>query len=272
MTTHLPTPDLAAIKERQQKAWSSGNYSKPGVTLVLMAELLCEAVDLRPGQRVLDVATGNGNTALAAARRFGEVSGIDYVPNLLEDGRKRAAAEGLQVSFQEGDAEDIPFSDASFDVVLSTIGAMFAPNQEKVAGELLRVCRPGGKIGMANWTPDGYIGEFFRTIGTYVPPPPGLRSPLLWGTEERLRELFGEGVTLLQTERRSFVLRYPSPRYYVEFMRGYYGPLLKAFEALDESGQESLTHDIEDLIDRYNRSGDETMVVPGDYLEVVIRR
>jgi ubiquinone/menaquinone biosynthesis C-methylase UbiE len=265
-------PDLAAIKERQQKAWSSGDYSKPGVTLVIIAEMLCEAVDLRPGRRVLDVATGNGNTALAAARRFCEVTGIDYVSALLKDGRERAAAEGLQVAFQEGDAEDIPFPDASFDYVLSTIGAMFAPDQEKAASELLRVCRPGGKIGLANWTPDGFVGEFFRTIGKHAPPPPGLKPPILWGTEERLRELLGEGISSLQVARRSFIFRYPSAKYYVDFFRSYFGPLQKAFETLNEAGQEALAHDIQDVIQRYNRSDDETAVWPGDYLEVVATR
>lgn len=258
-----------AIKERQQKAWSSGDYGKPGVRLVIIAELLCEAVDLRPGRRVLDVATGNGNTALAAARRFCEVTGMDYVPALLQEGRERAAAEGLQVDFQAGDAEDMPFPDASFDYVLSTIGVMFAPDQERAASELLRVCRPGGTIGLANWTPDGFVGEFFRTIGKRVPPPPGLKPPALWGTEERLRELLGEGLSSLQVTRRSFAFRYPSAKYYVDFFRTYFGPLQKAFEALDETGQEALASDIEDLIHRYNRSGDEIAVWPGDYLEVV---
>jgi SAM-dependent methyltransferase len=269
MTAQPQAPDLRAIKERQQKAWSSGDYGKIGVTLVIMAEMLCEAVDLRPGQRVLDVACGNGNTALAAARRFGEVVGIDYVAALLEEGRERAQAEGWQVDFREGDAEDLPFPDASFDVVLSTIGAMFAPNQEKAASEILRVLRPGGKIGMANWTPDGYLGELFRTMGKYVPPPAGLKPPFLWGTEERLRELFGESVSSLRAERRSFFFRFPSAEYYVEYMRGYYGPLSKIFEALDTDGQESLQRDLIELVERYNRSGDETAVWPGDYLEVV---
>jgi ubiquinone/menaquinone biosynthesis C-methylase UbiE len=269
MSAQPQAPDLTAIKERQQKAWSSGDYGKVGVTLVLMAEMLCEAVDLRPRQRVLDVACGNGNAALAAARRFGEVVGVDYVPSLLEGGRERARAEGWQVDFREGDAEDLPFPDSSFDVVLSTLGAMFAPDQEKVASELLRVLKPGGKIGMTNWTPDGFVGDLFRTMGKHVPPPGGLKPPFLWGTEERLSELFGEGLSSLRAEQRSFVWRFPSAEYYVEYMRGYYGPLSKAFEALDEEGQQSLQRDLIELVERYNRSGDETAVWPADYLEVV---
>jgi SAM-dependent methyltransferase len=269
MATQPQAPDLKAIKERQQKAWSSGDYGKVGAMLVIMAEMLCEAVDLRPGQRVLDVACGNGNAALAAARRFGEVVGVDYVPSLLEEGRERARAEGWQVDFREGDAEDLPFPDASFDVVLSTLGAMFAPNQEKVASELLRVLRPGGKIGMANWTPDGFLGDFFRTMGKHVPPPAGLKPPFLWGAEERLNELFGEGLRSLRAEQRSFVWRFPSAEYFVKYMRSYYGPLSKAFEALDAEGQQSLHRDLIELVQRYNRSGDGTAVWPGDYLEVV---
>lgn len=269
MDTQPQTPDLAAIKERQQKAWASGDYGKPGVTLLIIAELLCEAVDLRSGQRVLDVATGNGNTALAAARRFCEVTGMDYVPALLEEGRERAGAEGLRVDFQEGDAEKIPFPDESFDVVLSTIGVMFAPDQEKAASEVLRVCRPGGKIGLASWTPDSFVGGLFKAIGKHIPPPAGLMPPFLWGSEERLRELLGDGVTSLQTRRRSFVFRYPSAQFYVDFMRTYYGPTVKVFEALDEESRKALEGDIIDLVHRFNRSGDETMVAPSDYLEVV---
>jgi ubiquinone/menaquinone biosynthesis C-methylase UbiE len=272
MATQPQAPDLTVIKERQQKAWSSGDYGKVGVMLVIMGELLCESVDLRPGQRVLDVACGNGNASLAAARRYGEVVGVDYVPELLQEGRERARAEGLGVDFREGDAEDLPFPDASFDVVLSTLGTMFAPNQEKVAEELLRVLKPGGKVGMANWTPDSFVGEMFKTIGKYVPPPAGLKTPLLWGTEERLRELFGDRIDSLRTERRSFVWRFPSARYFVDFFRTYYGPMFKTFEALDEEGRESLERDLIGLVERYNRSGDETAVLPSDYLEVVAVR
>jgi ubiquinone/menaquinone biosynthesis C-methylase UbiE len=272
MTTQPQAPDLGAIKERQQKAWSSGDYGKVGVTLVVMAEQLCEAADLHSGSQVLDVATGNGNAALAAARRFCDVTGIDYVPMLLEEGRERATAEGLQVDFQEGDAEKLSFEDASFDVVLSTLGVMFAPNQDRVASELLRVCRPGGKICLANWTPDGFIGHFFRTLGKHVPPPPLPNSPFRWGTEDGIRELLGDGVSELQAEQHSFAFRYRSAQHFVDYFKGFYGPSLKVFEALDAEGQEALERDLIELVTRFNTSGDETAVVPSDYLEVVAVR
>lgn len=261
--------DLDAIKERQQRTWASGDYAEIGSRLVVMSELLCEAVDLRPGQRVLDVATGTGNAALAAARRFCDVTGVDYVPALLDRARRRADAEGLRADFRVGDAEQLPFPDGAFDVVLSVVGAMFAPDQERTARELLRVCRSGGKIGMANWTPDGFIGEIFRLIGRYVPPPQGLKPPVLWGSEERLHELFGGAVASLHVARRSFVFRFRSPQHYVDFHRANYGPALKAFEALDLPGQESLAREMADLVHRFNRADDGTAVWPSDYLEVV---
>ena len=272
MTAQPQAPNLGAIKERQQKAWSSGDYGKVGVTLIIMAERLCEAADLRSGQQVLDVATGNGNAALAAARRFCDVIGIDYVPMLLEEGRERAAAEGLQIDFREGDAERLPFDGTSFDVVLSTLGVMFAPDQERVARELLRVCRPGGRICLTNWTPEIFIGHFFRTIGKHVPPPPLPNSPFRWGTEEGIRELLGDGVAELRVEQRSFAFRYRSAQHFVDHFRGYYGPTFKAFEALDADGKENLERDLIELIDRFNSSGDRTVVVPSDYLEVVAVR
>ncbi len=265
-------PDLAAIKERQQKAWASGDYAMFGATLLIMSELLCEAVDLRPGQRVLDVATGSGNTALAAARRFCAVTGIDYVPALLDRGRERATAERLEVVFREGDAEDIPLPDASFDVVLSTIGVMFAPDQKKAAGELLRVCKPGGKIGLTSWTPDSFAGKMPDVLGRYVPPPPGLEPPTLWGTEERLRELLGSGARSLQIARRSFVFRYRSVRHYLEMLESYLGPTREAFRRLGPAEKENLVGDLADFVNSFNRSDDETMVVPSDYLEVVVTR
>ncbi len=266
-----PRLDLVKIKERQQLAWASGDYAVFGAALLIMSELLCEAVDLRPGQKVLDVATGSGNTALASARRFGETTGIDYVPALLERGRERAAAERLEVAFREGDAESIPFPDASFDVVLSTVGVMFAPDQEKAAGELLRVCRPGGRIGLANWTPDGFAGELGSLFGSYLTFSPGLKPPVLWGTEGRLRELLG-GAGDLRIARRSFVFRYRSALHYLEILKTQLGPTREAFLALDPEKQERLTGDVVDLVGRFNRSEDGTMVVPSDYLEVVVTR
>ena len=266
------TPDLATIKGKQQKAWSSGDYGRVGTTLLLMGELLAEAADLQPGHKVLDVATGNGNAALAAARRFCDVTGVDYVPMLLQEARNRAQAEGLQIDFQEGDAEDLPFEDASFDVVLSTLGVMFAPDQQKAADELLRVVKPGGTIAMANWVPDGYIGNLFKTIGRHVPPPAGLKPPFRWGTEEGLDELLNGGIGSLQTRRRTFVWRFPSAQHHVGFMREYYGPLNKAFGALDEEGQNALESDLISLAESYNHSDDGTAILHADYLEVVATR
>ena len=266
------TPDLAALKERQKVAWASGDYAAFGATLLVMSELLCEAVDLRPGQTVLDVATGSGNTALAAARRSCETTAIDYVPALLDRGRERAAAERLQVAFREADAECIPFPDASFDVVLSTVGVMFAPDQKKAAGELLRVCRPGGRIGLANWTPDSFAGEQASLFGKYLPFSPGLKPPTLWGTEKRLRELLSGGARDLRIARRSFVFRYRSVRHYLEILQTQLGPTRETFLALGPAERVDLTGDVVDLVDRFNSSDDGTMVVPSDYLEMVMTR
>jgi SAM-dependent methyltransferase len=269
MTTMTQTPDLAAIKARQQKTWASGDFAAVATTLIIVGERLCEAVDLRAGQKVLDVATGSGNTAIAAARRFTEVSGSDYVPALVERARERAEAEGLTIDFRAGDAEALPYPDQSFDAVLSTYGVMFAPNQEQAAAELLRVCKPGGKIGLANWTPEGFIGELFKVQSKHVAPPAGLRSPLLWGTEARLGELLGAGLADLEITRQTFAFRYRSAEHWLEFFTTYYGPTLKAFEALDTAGQEALREDLLILAERWNRASDGTMVVPGEYLEVV---
>ena len=272
MTDQSQAPNLTAIKDHQQKTWTSGNYARIGNTLVIMGELLCEAVNVHAGDKVLDVATGSGNTAISAARRFCEATGIDYVPELIEHARKRAEVEGVQITFDVGDAENLPYPDASFDVVLSTLGVMFAPDQEKVAEELLRICRPGGKIGLANWTPEGFIGNMFRTLGKYVPPPPRNKATPLWGTEERLRELLGEGVASLEVRQRSYMWRYPSAGHFVDYFRSYYGPTLKAFESLDRDGQEALAKDLEELLENWNTSGDATMIVPSGYLEVVAVR
>jgi SAM-dependent methyltransferase len=270
--TATQTPDLAAIKQRQQQAWSAGDFAMVGSAITMVSELLCEAADLGAGQRVLDVATGSGNTALAAARRWCEVTGVDYVPALLERARERAAVERLQATFGEGDAEKIPFPDAAFDVVLSTFGSMFAPDQEQAARELLRVCRPGGKIGMANWTPDGFIGEMFRVNSRFVPPPAGLQPPPLWGTEDRLSTLFGGGISDLTATKRDFVWRYRSADHWIEFFRSYYGPTQKTFDALGPAQQHEYAAELRALVGRHNRSEDSTMVVPAAYLEVVATR
>jgi ubiquinone/menaquinone biosynthesis C-methylase UbiE len=264
-------PDLAAVKARQQGAWASGNYAVVGTTLQIVGERLCEALDLRSGETVLDVAAGNGNATLAAARRWCRVTSTDYVPALLEQGRRRADAEGLSVNFQVADAETLPFDAGSFDVVLSTFGVMFTPDQDKAAGELSRVCRPGGRIGLANWTPDGFIGQLFKTIGQHVPPPAGLRPPSLWGTVDRLEEMFGDHGTVEAT-KRVFVFRYRSAGHWIEVFRTWYGPVHKAFAALSAEGQNQLDKDLTDLIGRFNRATDGTMVVPSDYLEVVVRK
>src|SRR5215212_9036650 len=272
IATKAPAPDFGVIKQRQQQTWGSGDFDRVAVHIMMTAELLCEAVDVHPGQEVLDVACGSGNAAIAAARRFCLVTGVDYVPTLLERARDRAAFERLDATFVEGDAEAIPFPDRSFDVVLSTFGSMFAPDQEKAASELIRVCRPGGKIGMANWTPNGFIGDLFRTTGRYAPPPPGLKPPALWGTEERLQELFGDAASSMQAERRNFVFRFLSADHWVQFFRTYYGPTLRAFASLDDAGQEALANDLRALANKYSRSGDGTVLIPSEYLEVVITR
>lgn len=272
MIATQPQVDLKAVKSRQQVAWSSGDYAVIGTTLAITGKLLCEAIELRPGQQVLDVAAGNGNATLAAARRWADVTSTDYVAVLLERGRARAAAEGLAVTFQEADAENLPFADASFDVVLSIFGVMFTPNQDQAAQELMRVCRPGGTIGLANWTPESFIGNVFRTIGKYIPPAPGVKSPALWGTEQRLSELFGDGISKLAINRRSFVFRYRSAQHWMEIFRRYYGPVLKAFAALDAEGQAGLERDLTELLQRFNQGGADTLAVPSEYLEVVATR
>jgi ubiquinone/menaquinone biosynthesis C-methylase UbiE len=264
--------DLRAVKARQQGAWSSGDYAVVGTTLQIVGEELSEALDLRSGQKVLDVAAGNGNASLAAARRWCDVVATDYVPALLERARERAAAERLAIEFREADAEALPFPNASFDVVVSTFGVMFTPDQDRAAAELIRVCRHGGKIGLANWTPEGFIGQVFKTIGKHMPPPAGVKSPALWGTRARIAELFEPHAVSIKSSQRNFVFRYRSPEHWLEVFKGYYGPLLKTFAALAPAGQAALRRDLMALIGQFNRSGDASLVLPSEYLEIVITR
>ncbi len=270
-TVSSPAVDFAAIKTRQHAAWSAGDYAVVGTTLQIVGETLCEALDLRAGERVLDIAAGNGNATLAAARRWTDVTSTDYVAALLDRGRARAIAEGLAVRFEQADAEKLPYADASFDVVLSTFGVMFAPDQEQAAAEIARVCKPGGRIGLANWTPSSFIGELFKLLGRYLPPA-GVRSPALWGTEERLRELFGSRLDAIAIERRDFVFRYRSAAHWLDVFRTAYGPLQKAFDAVDSKARESLAADLIALAERFSRATDGTLVAPSEYAEVVMRR
>ena len=262
--------DLVAVKARQQIMWASGDFAVIGTTLQSVGESLCEAVDLESGARVLDVACGNGNAALAAARRWARVTGVDYVPALLERAAERARAERLELQWIEGDAERLPFEDGVFDLALSTFGVMFAPDQAQAARELMRVVKPGGKIGLANWTPEGFVGRMLKTVGRHVPPPAGVASPSLWGTEQRLQELF-QGARSVRAQRRDFVFRYESVAHFIEVFRRFYGPTYKAFGALDEQGQARLCKDLEQLAGEYNRRST-SFVVPAEYLEVVIER
>ncbi len=271
-TIQTSSPDFDALKARQHGAWSSGDYAIVGTTLQIVGEELCESLDVRAGQTVLDVAAGNGNATLAAARRWCDVMSTDYVPSLLERGKARATADGLSVKFKEADAEALPFPDASFDAVVSTFGVMFTPNQDRAASELVRVCKRGGKIGLANWTPGGFIGQVFKTLGGYLPPPAGAKSPALWGTKARLDEMFAASASDVKATPKHFVFRYRSPQHFLDIFRTYYGPVLKAFAALDAAKQDGLQHDLLALIGTMNRSGDGTMVLPSEYLEVVVSK
>jgi ubiquinone/menaquinone biosynthesis C-methylase UbiE len=268
-TTHT---DLAAVKQRQQQVWSAGDFSLVAIPLVVVSEHLCETVDLRAGQRVLDVACGSGNTAIAAARRNTSVDGIDYVPALLERARERAQAERIEIEFREGDAEALPFPDGAFDVVLSTFGNMFAPDHRRSAAELLRVCRPGGRIGLACWTPDGKIGEMFRLVTQVNPPPAGLQPPMLWGTEAHLRDLFGEAISDLQVTPRTFFMRYQSPEHWLEFHQTHFGPLHSAFGQLAPDDQQRFAKEMLQWLNASNIATDDTLVIPCDYLEIVATR
>jgi len=263
-------PDFEAIKSRQRATWASGDFSVIGTTLQIVGESLCEAVDVRAGSKVLDVAAGNGNCSLAAARRWCDVTSTDYVSALLEDGRRRAEAERLTMRFQEADAESLPFADNAFDVVLSSFGVMFTPNHTRAASELVRVCRRGGRIGLANWTPRGFIGRLFVLIGRYAPQPAALTSPAQWGVDEYLDGLFGSAASDIHTQPRDFVFRYHSPAHWIDVFRTWYGPVHRAFASLSDEARRRLERDLIDLIQEFNRSGDTTMVVPAEYLEVVV--
>jgi len=264
--------DFNAIKQRQQATWASGDFSVIGTTLQIVGELLTEAADVRAGERVLDVAAGNGNATLAAARRFASVTSTDYVPQLLEKGAARAKAEGLDIEFQVADAEALPFYDGTFDVVLSTFGVMFTPEHAKAASELKRMVRSGGRIALANWTPGGFIGQLFKLIGAYIPAPAGLKSPALWGDEAYVRELFGAQAAAMSAMPRFFNFRYRAAAHWIQVFRDFYGPTHKAFAALDRAGQDALEKDITALLDRCNTAGSASLVVPAEYLEVVITR
>jgi ubiquinone/menaquinone biosynthesis C-methylase UbiE len=264
--------DLAALKSRQQTAWASGDYAVVGTTLQLVGEELAEACDLRWDQTVLDVAAGNGNATLAAARRGGKVTSTDYVGTLLERGAERARAERLNVEFRQADAEALPFADGSFDVVLSTFGVMFAPHQAKAASELARVCRSGGTIGMANWTPAGFIGQLFKTLGGHLPPPTGVQSPSRWGSEEVLRSMFADTYSNMVIMPKMFNFRYRSPAHFIEVFRTWYGPVHKAFAALGEEQGRAFENELTELLRSLNRGGPDALVVPSEYLEIVITR
>lgn len=272
LDSSVMAPDLEAFKTKQKAAWSAGDYAIVGVTLQHVGERLSEALDLRPSQRVLDVAAGNGNASLAAARRWCDVVSTDYVDTLLRHGMERAKAERLAIAFREADAEELPFDDSSFDAVTSTFGVMFTPNQDKAAAEMLRVCRPSGKIGMANWTPDGFVGQLFKTIGKHVPPPAGVKPPSLWGTRERLAELFGNHAVAIDASEKVFNFRYKSGKHWLDLWRVIYGPMQKAFDALDVPQRADLAEDMQALVDRYNVASDGAMVVPARYLEVVVTK
>jgi SAM-dependent methyltransferase len=268
----VPTPDFVAVKRKQQATWASGDFAVIGTTLQIVGETLAEAVDIRAGEHVLDVAAGNGNASLAAARRFASVTSTDYVPALLDRGAARARAEGLQICFEVADAEALPYGDGSFDVALSTFGVMFAPDHGRAAAEMLRVVRAGGRIGLANWTPEGFVGRLFALVGRHVPPAPGLESPALWGTEPHIVRLFGRQAFEIHAERRTFFMRYESPAHWLQVFRDYYGPTHQAFATLDPEGQRALEIEITGLLENMNIGGPQSLVVPAEYLQVVLVR
>lgn len=266
------SPDYRAIKVKQNAAWQSGDYAKIGTTLQIVGETLAETMDLRSGSSVLDVAAGNGNATLAFARRWCDVTSTDYVDTLLARSEARAFAENLPVHYQIADAEDLPFEDNQFDAVVSTFGVMFTPNQAQAAGELVRVCRSGGKIGLANWTPSGFIGSLFKVLGAHVPPPAGVASPALWGTRDWIETTFGGKARAIDVIEKSFVFRYCSPQHFIDVFREFYGPVHKAFLALEPARQADLESAIADLIAERNTATDGSMRVPATYAEVIVTK
>ncbi|RDV29120.1 class I SAM-dependent methyltransferase [Alteromonas aestuariivivens] len=264
--------NYSAIKEKQRTTWGSGDYGRIGVTLQITGEQMCESLDVKSGESVLDVAAGNGNATLAAARRFCHVVSTDYVETLLEQSKLRAEAEGLEIDYQFADAEALPFADDTFDNVVSTFGVMFAPNQVQSAAELIRVCKPNGKIGLVNWTPEGFVGQLFKLIGSYVAPPVGVKSPALWGTRTFIDEQFEPHASEITYRVKEFNFRFCSPQHWIDLFRTYYGPVHKAFAALDEQQAANLESDIHQLIGRFNRSQGEAIVVPSEYLEIVVQK
>lgn len=269
--TNIATqPNYTAIKAKQKAVWESGDYCRLGQSLQIVGETLSEAMDVRAGQKILDVAAGNGNFSIAAARRWADVTSTDYAEPLLSNGKNRAAADKLDITFQSADAENLPFEDNTFDAVGSTFGVMFVPNQTLAAQEMLRVCRNGGKIAMANWTPTGFFGDVFKLIGQYVPPPTGLKPPVLWGTEAFLHEQFGDVSQYISVTKRNYVFRYRSPAHWIEVFQTYYGPIHKAFEAIKGESKAALTHDLTEILDKFNIADDDTLVMPAEYIEVVI--
>ena len=264
--------DFPALKARQQMAWASGDYAVIGTTLQIVGESLAEACDIRCDEKVLDVAAGNGNATLAAARRGAQVTSTDYVPTLLERGAERAHAERLAVTFEVADVEALPYADATFDAVLSTFGVMFAPDHARSAAEMARVCRAGGRIGLANWTPEGFIGQLFKVLGKQLPPPAGVQPPSLWGVEAHRKALFGDKAAKIDVTRKMFQFRYRSAAHFIDVFRKWYGPVHKAFGALPADKAEALSRDLMEILDAANRAGPASLIVPGEYLEVVVTR
>jgi ubiquinone/menaquinone biosynthesis C-methylase UbiE len=268
----LETPDYEAVKVKQQSTWAAGDYAKIGSTLQITGELLCESMALKAGQSVLDVAAGNGNASLAAARRFCQVLSTDYVPSLLEQGKQRSDANGFPIKYEVADVENLPYDENQFENVVSTFGAMFAPDQKSVVSELIRVCKPGGKIGLVNWTPESFIGQLFKVIGQYISPPAGLSSPMLWGTKEFIEQNFSNAAQEINIVERDFIFNYESAEHWIDVFRTYYGPTHKVFEALNNEKQEQLRADIITLIEKNNLANDGKMYVPSSYLEIVIKK